>query len=213
MRNLNIIEQLITEVDTALRTIVTPKNRSSNRSTPAQNIPEASLTSDEKRNVAGLMRVNHAGEVCAQALYQGQALTAKLPDVRAQMNEAALEEVDHLAWCEQRLSELDNSPSILNPIWYAGSFLLGAIAGLAGDHISLSFVAETERQVTQHLQKHRQIVPSHDLKTHAILANMEEDEALHAKSAIAAGGSKLPWIIQKLMGRMSSLLTFSSYYV
>lgn len=143
------------------------------------------------------MRVNHAGEVCAQALYRGQALTAKLVEVRAQMAEAAAEEIDHLAWCEERLRELDSRPTVLNPFWYLGSLMLGMAAGLAGDRWSLGFVAETERQVSQHLQKHLQKLPAQDNKTKLILERMHEDEAYHADMAMAAGAAELPDFIKK----------------
>ena len=159
------------------------------------------------------MRVNHAGEVCAQALYQGQALTAQLKEVKAQMTEAAAQEVDHLAWCEQRLSELGSRPSILNPIWYGGSIALGALAGLAGDKWSLGFVAETERQVTKHLQTHQQHLPTQDVKTKAILAKMQDDEEHHAEVASKAGAAELPFFIKQLMQCVSKLLTKTSYYI
>jgi len=213
MRHLTLIDQLLGGFDTALRTVCSPTQRPCNRTTPAHNLPEASLDVSIKRHIAGLMRVNHAGEVCAQALYQGQAITAKLDTIRLQMAEAAEEEVDHLAWCEQRLRELDHRPSWLNPLWYAGSFMLGAVAGLAGDRWSLGFVAETERQVTSHLESHRLRVPVEDVKTQAILAKMQDDEAQHADAAVAAGAAELPMIIRQMMRGVSKLLTFSSYYV
>ncbi len=213
MRQLSLLDKLLCGLDTALRTIIVPKHRHSTRINPAEGITEPSLSTDEKRHVAGLMRVNHAGEVCAQALYQGQALTAKLTTVKEQMTEAAIEEVEHLAWCEQRLQELNNRPSVLNPLWYSSSLLLGALAGLAGDKWSLGFVAETERQVTAHLQRHLQHLPPHDIKTKAILTKMQDDEARHADVAIAAGAAELPFLIRKLMHTVSTLMTKSSYYI
>lgn len=159
------------------------------------------------------MRVNHAGEVCAQALYQGQALTARLTHVKEQMAQAAAEEVDHLAWCEERLRQLNSQPSILNPIWYGGSILLGAMAGMAGDKISLGFVAETELQVTNHLKLHLDKVPSNDLKTRAILELMKQDEEHHAQEALAAGAVELPFVVKQLMNVVSKLMTASSYHV
>lgn len=213
MRQLSLVDKLLCEVDTALRTLKVPKHRSSNRVNPGQEIVEPSLSTQEKRHVAGLMRVNHAGEVCAQALYQGQALTAQLTTVKAQMTEAALEEVDHLAWCEQRLYELDSRPSVLNPLWYGGSLLLGALAGLAGDRWSLGFVAETEHQVSTHLQQHLQHLPPQDLKTKAILAKMQDDEAHHADIAHAAGAAELPSFIKQFMQCVSKVMTQSSYYL
>ncbi|HBI21182.1 MAG TPA: demethoxyubiquinone hydroxylase family protein [Legionella sp.] len=212
MHPLNTIDQLISQVDTALRTLFPPNQRASTRLNPGESEEEAPMSLDEKRHVAGLMRVNHAGEVCAQALYQGQALTAKLTTVKAQMMQAAAEEVDHLAWCEQRLRELDSQPSHLNALWYSGSFMLGALAGLAGDRWSLGFVAETERQVTAHLQQHVHRLPEQDLRTRAVLTTMQDDEARHAESAQTAGAAVLPVLIQQAMKGVSTLLTRSSYY-
>ncbi len=213
MRQLTHLERALCHVDTILRSIIPPQERLNKRSNPGIAHPETHLTSQQKRHVAGLMRVNHAGEICAQALYQGQASTAKLSSVKQQMHEAAEEEIDHLAWCEQRLNELDSKTSMLNPIWYAGSFILGAMAGLAGDQWSLGFVAETERQVSAHLQKHLDKLPADDLKTHAILTQMHSDELQHADMAIKSGGAELPFIINQLMQGMSKLLTTSSYYI
>ena len=213
VRHLNRVDKLLCEFDTALRTLIIPKHRLSTRASPGQALAEPSLNTKEKHHVAGLMRVNHAGEVCAQALYQGQALTAKLTTVKEQMTKAALEEVEHLAWCEQRLRELGSQPSLLNPFWYSGSLMLGAFAGLAGDKWSLGFVAETERQVTQHIQHHLDRLPQHDTKTKAILSKMHEDETKHADTAIAAGAAELPFLIKKLMQCVSRLMTKSSYYI
>lgn len=212
MLNVSFLDTLISEVDNALRALVPPPKRITARYSPARDIAETALTDKEKKHIAGLMRVNHAGEVCAQALYQGQALTARLTDVKEQMSQAAAEELDHLAWCEERLSQLGSKPSILNPIWYGGSLLLGAIAGLAGDKISLGFLAETERQVTSHLQNHLKGIPPEDNKTKAILERMQDDEAHHAEEAVAAGAIKLPFVVRQLMTQMSKLMTKSSYY-
>ncbi|BCA93956.1 2-nonaprenyl-3-methyl-6-methoxy-1,4-benzoquinol hydroxylase [Legionella antarctica] len=183
------------------------------RPSPAHEIADHPLSSSAKKHIAGLMRVNHAGEVCAQALYQGQALTAQLTHIKQQMVQAAAEETDHLAWCEERLVELGSKPSVLNPIWYSGSLLLGALAGLAGDQISLGFVAETERQVTAHLQRHLQTIPIDDKKTKIILEKMQEDEEHHATLAVAAGAAELPYLIKQLMRVVSKLMTKSSYYL
>lgn len=204
---------VINEIDCALRTMFPPKERVTPRQSPAESITEAQLTSAEKKHIAGLMRVNHAGEVCAQALYQGQALTAQLTHIKKQMNDAALEEIDHLAWCEQRLCELGSNTSILNPLWYSGSLIIGALAGLAGDKVSLGFVAETERQVTEHLKNHLHKIPKHDQKTKAILELMQQDETHHAESAVAAGAMELPLPVKTLMKAVSKLMTQSSYYV
>ena len=208
-----LLDAFIFEIDNALRTLLPPKKRMGRRETPAQGIPETTLTLEEKKHSAGLMRVNHAGEVCAQGLYQGQALTAQLSQIKQQMAQAAEEEVDHLAWCEQRLFELDSQTSVLNPIWYAGSILLGAVAGFAGDKISLGFVAETEKQVGAHLQNHLKKLPSQDKKSQAIIIRMQKDEEYHAAVAIEAGGVELPDPIKQLMRMVSKLMTQGSYYI
>lgn len=213
MRTSNFLDTLITEVDNALRTLVPPSKRAATRVSPAMPIADSPLSSTQKKHIAGLMRVNHAGEVCAQALYQGQALTAQLGHVKKQMNEAAAEEIDHLAWCEERLQELGSKPSLLNPIWYTGSILIGALAGLAGDKISLGFVAETERQVTAHLQRHLLGLPLEDKKTKAILERMQEDEEHHAELAVQAGARELPFLIKQIMNSVSKLMTKTSYYL
>lgn len=210
---MNFLDTFLSEIDTALRALSPPPTRASARVSPAQDQVSSPLTTQEKNHVAGLMRVNHAGEICAQALYQGQALTATLGSIKQQMKEAALEEIDHLAWCEARLNELDSQPSVLNPLWYTGSFFLGAMAGLVGDKVSLGFVAETERQVTAHLQEHLLKLPKEDLKTKAILQTMQEDEAQHACQAIEAGAVELPWFIKGLMSAISKVMTKSSYYL
>lgn len=213
MRIPNFIDHLINEMDTALRTIIPPSARASQRPSPAEQVEEAPLSALEKKHIAGLMRVNHAGEVCAQALYQGQALTAQLTHIKQQMSQAATEEIEHLAWCEQRLAELDSRPSLLNPVWYGGSLFLGALAGLAGDKISLGFVAATEQQVSAHLQKHLQDIPAADKKTRALLEQMQEDEEQHARLAVEAGAVELPFMVKKLMSAVSKLMTNSSYHV
>ncbi len=208
-----LAELMIDAIDTSLRTLLPPEKRHTTRPNPAEKIAESELNQDEKKHVAGLMRVNHAGEVCAQALYQGQALTAKLENTREQMQAAAAEEIDHLSWCEDRLTELGYSPSILNPFWYIGSFALGALAGIAGDKYSLGFLEETEKQVTAHLQSHLDKLPHQDHKSQAILAQMKIDEEQHADMAYQAGATSLPAPIQHLMKYVSKLLTKSSYYL
>jgi ubiquinone biosynthesis monooxygenase Coq7 len=159
------------------------------------------------------MRVNHSGEVCAQALYHGQALTAKLPNVRREMEQAAIEEQDHLAWCEDRLKELDSHTSLLNPVWYGLSFGMGAIAGIAGDKYSLGFVAETERQVSLHLQHHISQLPEQDERSRKILVQMNEDELHHRDTALKAGGVDLPIPVRITMTAISKLMTKTSYYI
>jgi 3-demethoxyubiquinol 3-hydroxylase len=213
MRTMRPIDRLLTEFDAAVRTVLTPKARECERANPAESLPKAALTPSEKKHVAGLMRVNHAGEVCAQALYRGQALTAKLDTVRDQMREAAEEEIDHLAWCEARLEELGSHPSVFNAFWYAGSWCLGALAGLIGDQWSLGFVAETERQVTAHLERHLANLPASDKRSEAILSQMKMDEIAHAELAVDAGAANLPFLIQRLMYIVSNVLTKSSYHL
>lgn len=207
------IDQCIAILDTALQTAFPVSQRDTTRANPADHVAENALTLEQKKLAAGLMRVNHAGEVSAQALYQGQALTADKATIRDHLQEAAAEEIDHLAWCEQRLTELESTPSVLNPIWYSASFIIGALAGLAGDRISLGFLAETEEQVTRHLQRHLRILPEADHKSRAIIKQMVIDENNHALAAYAHGGAALPNIIRALMRWSSKLLTKSSYYL
>ncbi len=213
MRQFTMIDQFLCQVDVAMRTLFPPTQRNRYRENPAHAIETPLLSPKDKRHVAGLMRVNHSGEVCAQALYQGQALTAQLSAVKEQMMDAAEEEIDHLAWCEERLRELHSHPSVLNVFWYSGSFMLGALAGLAGDRWSLGFVAETERQVAAHLQQHLSYLPVNDAKTRAILDQMYNDESQHARAAHEAGGADLPVFIKQLMACVSKLLTYSSYRI
>lgn len=205
-------DRLITQFDRALRS-VTPGTQTSARPYPGEPLLENSLTSQEKRHSAGLMRVNHAGEVCAQALYQGQALTAKLTRIRAEMERAAEEEVDHLAWCEQRLTELQSRPSALNPLWYGLSFGLGAGAGLVNDKISLGFVAATEEQVCRHLQGHLKELPAQDIKSRAVVAAMISDEQQHGASALKAGGLNFPKPVKFAMSCLAKAMTSSSYRI
>ena len=199
-------------LDQALRTIF-GRPLTTERPNPADTLSDTELTDEQHDHTARLMRINHTGEVCAQALYQGQALTAKLPEVRDSMERAAQEENDHLAWCEKRLQELDNRKSLLNPIWYAGSFAIGALAGIAGDKWSLGFVAETEHQVTAHLDEHLAQVAENDEKTRAILVQMREDELHHATVALEGGGAALPGPIKFSMKLTSKLMTKSVYWV
>lgn len=207
------VDQCIAILDTALKTAFPSPHRDTSRANPADDIAENPLTLEQKRHAAGLMRVNHAGEVSAQALYQGQALTASKTDVREHLQQAAAEEVDHLDWCEKRLTELASGPSLLNPLWYSASFIIGALAGLAGDRISLGFLAETEEQVTRHLQSHLRILPEADHKSHAIIKQMVIDENNHALAAYARGGAALPDTVRAVMRWGSKLLTKSSYYL
>ena len=177
------------------------------RPNPAENIKETELSEAERELAGRLMRVNHSGEVAAQGLYQGQALTAKLPKVRDKMQRAAEEENDHLDWCEHRVVEMGTHLSYMNPVWYAGSVAIGAIAGLAGDKWSLGFVTETENQVVHHLDSHLDQITEKDQKTRAILKQMKEDEMNHATIALNAGGAPLPTPVKKLMGLTSKVMT------
>ncbi|MBT4832547.1 MAG: 2-polyprenyl-3-methyl-6-methoxy-1,4-benzoquinone monooxygenase [Porticoccaceae bacterium] len=209
-RQLSGLDQILTQLDQGLRTVL-GNAPAPQRVSPAVELSESELSGQERQHALGLMRVNHAGEVCAQALYQGQALTAKLPEVGEQMEHAAAEEIDHLAWCEERIHELGGRTSALNPLWYAMSFGIGAGAGLISDKLSLGFVAATEDQVCDHLQQHLEELPANDQKSRAIVAQMLEDEARHAQSALDAGGHQFPAPVKKLMTLVSSAMTGSSY--
>lgn len=211
-RDYTPFDQLLIQVDKAVRTVFGSPPTTA-RPNPADAQPDTALDAEEQRRVAGLMRVNHAGEVSAQALYQGQAATAKLAEVRGKMERAAREENDHLAWCEQRLSELNSRTSLLNPLWYAGSFAIAALAGRAGDKWSLGFVVETERQVVKHLEQHLERLPEQDHRSRAILEQMKEDEAHHATTALQAGGAELPAPVKQLMKLTSKLMTTTAYYL
>lgn len=212
MRQLTTIDNFIVRADRALRTLAA-NEQLAERPSPAAGLEEQELSTEEKRHAAGLMRVNHTGEVCAQALYQGQALTAKLPDVRAEMEHAAAEEVDHLVWCQERIDALDSHTSYLNPVWYGLSFVIGAGAGLISDKVSLGFVAATEDQVCQHLQKHLEELPAQDEKSRAVVAQMLFDEARHADMALSAGGYRFPAPVKKLMTLVSKAMTNTSYRI
>ena len=209
-RQLTPFDKLFIQLDNSLR-VITGATPAASRPSPAQDQPDATLTAHEKRHAAGLMRVNHSGEICAQGLYQGQALTAKLPATRESMEQAAREEVDHLAWCKQRLQALDSKTSVLNPLWYTASFGLGAGAGLISDRLSLGFVAATEQQVCKHLESHLQELPEKDEKSRAVVAEMLIDEAKHATSALAAGAWPFPTPLKKAMSVVAKAMTASSY--
>ncbi|MCX4186791.1 2-polyprenyl-3-methyl-6-methoxy-1,4-benzoquinone monooxygenase [Methylophaga sp. OBS4] len=213
LRNFSLFDNIIIEFDKALTTVLgTPDI--TDRPVPGHDLHEQeSLTEVERKQSAGLMRVNHAGEVSAQALYQGQALTARLPGVRTAMEQAAQEENDHLVWCQRRLEELSSHTSVLNPLWYAGSFAIGALAGKVGDKWSLGFVAETENQVVKHLTQHLQILSENDLKSRAILEQMKIDEQHHGTVALEAGGAILPQAVITIMGKVSKVMTRTSYWV
>lgn len=195
------LDNLITAFDNSLRTVFAPARAA--RPNPASSLPETELSETEKREVEALMRVNHVGEVCAQALYQGQSMTARNPEARAALEEAAREETDHLAWCESRIEELGGRKSLLNPLWYAGSFALGAAAGVLGDKWNLGFLAETERQVEAHLDEHLRQLPGQDAKSRAIVQQMKEDEIRHAQTAVHYGAAELPPPVKATMRGMS----------
>lgn len=210
--HLDFLDRCLVQFDQALRSCV-PGSSNARRASPAKNEQEFEMDATDRNHAAGLMRINHTGEVCAQALYQGQAATAKLADVRQSMEEAAAEEVDHLAWCEERLQQLDSQPSLLNPLWYTLSYGVGAVAGLAGDKWSLGFVAETEDQVCQHLEEHLEQLPENDNKSRAILGQMISDEKHHGESAREAGGAELPDPIKQAMTVMSQVMKKTTYRI
>ena len=210
-RRLPSLDELIVAFDKGLRTVFAPAQ--SVRPTPGASLPEAGLTEAEKAHAAALMRVNHTGEICAQALYQGQALTARNPRARAALEQAAREETEHLAWTEGRIEGLGGRKSLLNPALYAGSFALGALAGLAGDRWSLGFLAETERQVVAHLEGHMRRLPEEDRKSRAVLEQMKVDEACHATSAIKHGAAELPGPAKAAMRLSSKVMTETAFWI
>lgn len=212
LRHYSILDKFIVESDKALQTVF-GKPEISDRDTPGKELSEATLSDQEVKRSIGLMRVNHSGEVSAQALYQGQALTAKLPTVRHAMEQAAIEENDHLVWCEQRVHHFGGHTSLLNPIWYVGSFAIGALAGKIGDKWSLGFVAETEKQVIKHLDEHLEKISKDDLKSRAVLRQMKIDEAHHGTVALEAGGVDLPTPVKLAMRLMSKVMTTTSYRI
>jgi ubiquinone biosynthesis monooxygenase Coq7 len=207
-----IMDNIINTLDDALRTTFGPAPKAS-RPSPARGLHEPKLADTDVRRAGRFMRVNHAGEVCAQALYQGQALTAKLPGVREKMEQAAEEENDHLAWTEDRINELGTHKSYLNPVWYGGSFTLGALAGLAGDRWSLGFVVETEKQVIRHLEDHLSKLAKKDQKSRVILEQMREDEARHATTALQAGAVDFPPVVKKIMALTSRIMTRTALWI
>jgi len=211
-RDYTPLDRLLISLDQGVRTVF-GRPQVTERENPAEDLADAELSDEEKDRVARLMRINHTGEVCAQALYAGQALTARLTEIRGGMERAALEENDHLDWCERRIDELGSRKSYLNPFWYLGSFAIGVAAGLAGDRWSLGFVAETERQVEAHLDDHLGRIPERDAKTRAILDQMRDDEIGHATKAIEAGGAPLPAPIRLAMRLTSKVMTKTVYHL
>jgi len=209
-RRINFGDRLIGELDRAIKVLTVPRGGLDGLAMQpeSESLPEA-----DRLESGRLMRVNHAGEVAAQALYQGQGLTARAGAVKAAMQQSAAEETDHLAWCEQRLGELGARPSVLNPFWYAGSFAIGALAGALGDRASLGFVAETEAQVESHLGKHLDRMSREDLRSRAILERMQHDEARHGANALSLGGSRLPVPVSLAMRLTSKVMTVCAYWI
>jgi len=203
------LDDVILSFDRALRTL--GGTVASARPSPAAMLPDPDLGADERLHAAGLMRVNHTGEVCAQALYQAQALVARDDATRARLAQAAREEQEHLAWTQERLTELGARTSLVNPLWYAGSFALGLVAGIAGDRTNLGFVVETERQVEEHLSGHMDRLPADDVRSRAIVAAMRDDEIRHGASARDAGAAELPWPVRILMRGAARVMTLTAY--
>lgn len=208
---MSLLDNLIIEFDKGLRTVLAEAQ--SVRPHPDRDLPENALGDEDKRRAAALMRINHSGEVCAQALYNGQALTARNPATEAALREASQEETEHLAWCEKRIHELGSHKSLLNPVWYAGSFALGALAGALGDKWNLGFLAETENQVGQHIESHLQQLPAQDGKSRAVLEQMKIDEAKHATTAMTHGGAELPLPVKLAMKLSSKVMTKTTYWI
>jgi ubiquinone biosynthesis monooxygenase Coq7 len=205
------LDFLIVEFDKALRTVF--GNPTGDRPSPGLGVPDTEMSSDEKSGVAALMRVNHCGEICAQALYQGQALVARTDSTRKLLLQAAQEERDHLAWCEQRLHDLGGSRSVLNPLWYAGSFGLGVASGMLGDRWSMAFLVETERQVERHLDDHLTRLPEYDRKSRKVVEAMRDDEIRHGDSGEQHGAAPLPQAIKLTMRIISRLMTRTAYWI
>lgn len=211
----NPIDQMVQSFDRALRTLTGVVR--AERDNPAHALTDADLTEEledsQRAHIAGLMRVNHTGEICAQALYEGQALTARQPAARDSLLAAAAEERDHLSWCRERLTELDGRPSVLNPLFYGASFMIGALTGLVGDKVSLGFVEATEDQVVKHLDKHLEELPESDVRSRAILDQMRTDEARHGQTALEQGGEAFPEPVKQAMTLLSRVMTETTYRI
>lgn len=205
------IDRAILVLDRALRTLTGTVQ--SERPSPGSDVPKTLLDAGQKQHSAGLMRVNHTGEICAQALYEGQAMVAREPSVRAWLENAAREETDHLAWCDTRLKELGSSPSILNPLFYAASLGLGVMTGILGDRISLGFVEATEDQVGEHLKDHLGKLPAEDGRSRAIVSAMRDEELAHGEGALAKGGESFPVPVRRFMRLLSKMMTTSTYRI
>mgnify|MGYP002641425484 CR=1 FL=1 len=211
-RQISPLDKLLASATNALRTVAAPAGRAS-RKNPATGIDDVALNARQKTHAAGLMRVNHAGEIAAQALYQGHAAVARDKNIEDQMKRAADEEFDHLAWCEERIHELGYEPSRLAPLWYAGAFAIGAASGALGDKWSLGFIAETEKQVCSHLESHLDLLPAEDARSRAIVRQMRDEEALHGENAKAAGAADLPQPVVFLMQATAKVMTKTAYWV
>lgn len=206
-----MIDNAIVEFDKALRTVFAPAQ--SARPVPGEELPEADLAEDERRHAAALMRINHVGEICAQALYQGQSMMSRDPAIRDALSQASREETEHLAWTERRIAELGGRKSLLNPVWYSGALALGFFAGRFGDRWNLGFLAETERQVENHLKGHLDMLPEHDHKSRAIVEQMKSDEIEHAETALSMGAHELPAPLKGAMRLASKLMTTLTYRI
>lgn len=211
MTQTSFIDNAINVLDTGLKTLF--KVNQAQRPYPATNLAESVLSETEKKQAASYMRVNHAGEIAAQALYEGQQLTARDATVKNTMQTAAIEEIDHLVWCEQRIQELGSHTSYLAPLWFKGAFTIGVIAGLAGDKWSLGFLAETERQVVNHLDSHLQALPAQDIKSRSVIEQMREDEEKHADTAMRLGAANLPKPLRQFMRLTAKIMTKTAYYI
>lgn len=211
-RTLSRLDKLLVSANNALRTVAAPAGKTL-RPNPSLNIDDGQLDEKQRARAAGLMRVNHAGEVAAQALYQGHATVARDKDMEEQMKQAAEEEFDHLAWCEQRLQELGSAPSRLSPLWYAGAYAMGAASGTVGDKWSLGFIAETEKQVCTHLKSHLEKLPQDDARSRAIVEQMRDEEAEHGANATKAGAAELPQLVVQLMRVTAKIMTKTAYWI
>ena len=211
-RHFSLVDRFCLGIDQTLRAL-SGNVKTTDKPYPAQAIDSVELMDAERKHAAGLMRINHTGEICAQALYHGQSVGSRSDEIKEKMQAAALEEGDHLYWCQKRIEELGSHTSYLNPLWYAGSFGIGLAAGMVGDRWSLGFVAETEKQVIKHLEDHLQSLPKEDLRSHHILQQMEVDEAKHRQEAIDLGAKELPRVIQTLMHWTSRLMVKTTYWV
>jgi ubiquinone biosynthesis monooxygenase Coq7 len=211
-RQFSPLDRFLSGIDGAIRAVASTPTRAS-RPNPATDVADTTLSASEKSHSAGLMRVNHAGEIAAQGLYQGHAAVARDPRIEQQMQQAANEELDHLGWCEERLGELGSGPSNLRPLWYAGAWVMGAASGVIGDKWSLGFIEETERQVSAHLTGHLERLPENDEKSRAIVKQMRDEEELHGANARDAGAAELPGPVRELMRLTAKVMTSTAYWI